>query len=234
MFFITIERLWKSSHKVCIFCAEIVKNLCSCFWTYFVQRPWTTASEKKISSWYFLCLSSKEIPDRTCQHNRIALGYGSMSQAIIFNMFFIVIFDTWHLARITLLLNHQRCYEKSSVHFVQLLLNIFCAETVSDCFWKKNVQLIFLCWIKCVAASANISMFFKERAAASEMILRKNDCFWNLLKEKMCFLELYPLKKWSAETRCFCVFLVELLWWKSSYRKNSRCCEKHRSPFSYG
>ena len=35
-----------------------------------------------------------------------------------------------------------------------------------------------------MAASGNISMFFKERAAASKKILRKNGCFWNLLKKK--------------------------------------------------
>ena len=34
---------------------------------------------------------------------------------------------------------------------------------------------IFLCFSKCVAASGNISMFFKEPAAASEKIF--NDCF---------------------------------------------------------
>ena len=66
MFFITIERLWKSSHKVCIFRAETVKE------------------------------------------------------------------------------------------YVQLLLNIF--------FYVQD----------CVSASGNISMFFKERATASEKILRKN------------------------------------------------------------
>ena len=35
---------------------------------------------------------------------------------------------------------------------------------------KENVQLIF-CVCVCVAASRNISMFFNERAAASEKIL---------------------------------------------------------------
>ena len=46
---------------------------------------------------------------------------------------------------------------------------IFCAETV-----KENLQLllnIFFYVKDCVAASRNISMFFEERAAASEKIL---------------------------------------------------------------
>ena len=36
---------------------------------------------------------------------------------------------------------------------------------------KENVQLIFFYVEDCVAASRNISMFFKERAAASKKIL---------------------------------------------------------------
>ena len=40
---------------------------------------------------------------------------------------------------------------------------------------KENVQLIFFYVEYCVAASGNISMFFNERAAASEKIF--NDCF---------------------------------------------------------
>ena len=61
------------------------------------------------------------------------------------------------------------------------------------------------------------------------------DCFW----KKMCsyFLELCRLKKyfevkpvWNKDVH---VFLVELLWWKSCW-KNPHCCEKYRSPFSYG
>ena len=46
---------------------------------------------------------------------------------------------------------------------------IFCAETV-----KENVQLllnIFFYVEGCVAASRNISIFFKERAAVSKKIL---------------------------------------------------------------
>ena len=46
---------------------------------------------------------------------------------------------------------------------------IFCAETV-----KENLQLllnIFFYVKDCVAASRNISVFFEERAAASEKIL---------------------------------------------------------------
>ena len=50
---------------------------------------------------------------------------------------------------------------------------------------KENVQLIFFV---CVAASRNISMFFTERAAASEKILTTASEIY-LLKEKMrdCF-----------------------------------------------
>ena len=47
-----------------------------------------------------------------------------------------------------------------TVKIVQLLLNIFCVEI-------ENVQLIFFYIEDCMAASGNISMFFKERAAAS-------------------------------------------------------------------
>ena len=52
---------------------------------------------------------------------------------------------------------------------------IFCAETVKivRLFLKENVQLIFFYIEDCVTASGNISMFFNERAAASEKILRK-------------------------------------------------------------
>ena len=61
---------------------------------------------------------------------------------------------------------------------------IFCAETV-----KKFVQLllnIFFYGEDCVATSGNISMFFKERADASEKILRKNVQL--LLKENVQLL----------------------------------------------
>ena len=40
--------------------------------------------------------------------------------------------------------------------------------------------------------------FFKERAAASEKILRKNDCFWNLLTEKTCLWKILILRKKCA------------------------------------
>ena len=54
---------------------------------------------------------------------------------------------------------------------------------------KENVQLIFFL---CVAASKNISMFFNERATASEEILTAAS------ERKMCscFFELSPLKKY--------------------------------------
>ena len=53
---------------------------------------------------------------------------------------------------------------------------IFCAETVKICATaseRKCAADIF--YVEdCVAASGNISMFFNERGAASEKILRKN------------------------------------------------------------
>ena len=62
------------------------------------------------------------------------------------------------------------------------------------CFWKENVQLppnIFFYIENCVAASRNISMFFNERAAASEIYQ------WTTASErKICFLELCPPKKY--------------------------------------
>ena len=57
--------------------------------------------------------------------------------------------------------------------FVQLLLNIFFLATASE---RKCAADIF-CVEDCMTASGNISMFFKERVAASKKILRKNDCF---------------------------------------------------------
>ena len=56
---------------------------------------------------------------------------------------------------------------------LQHKVSIFCAETV-----KNIVQLLLIIFFyveDCVAASGNISMFFKERAAASEKIL--SACF---------------------------------------------------------
>ena len=65
---------------------------------------------------------------------------------------------------------------------------IFCAETVKivRLLLKENVQLIFFYVEDCMAASGNISMFFKERATASEKILRKNVRL--LLKENVQLL----------------------------------------------
>ena len=45
------------------------------------------------------------------------------------------------------------------------------------CRNRKCAADIFFYLEDCMTASRNISMFFKERAAASEKILRKNDCF---------------------------------------------------------
>ena len=55
---------------------------------------------------------------------------------------------------------------------MQLPLNINFVLKIVRLFLKESVQLIFFC--VCVAASGNISMFFNERVAASENILRKN------------------------------------------------------------
>ena len=64
--------------------------------------------------------------------------------------------------------NRERLVSKENE---QLLLNIFCAETVKECaadiFYVED----------CVAAFISISMFFKEHTATSEKILRKNGCF---------------------------------------------------------
>ena len=63
---------------------------------------------------------------------------------------------------------------------LQQRLCIFCAETVKivRLHLKENVQLILFYVEDFMAASRNISMFSKERATASEKILRKMcDCF---------------------------------------------------------
>ena len=90
-------------------------------------------------------------------------------------------------------LQHKVCIfcTKTVKKFVQLLLNIFFVSAnvwlllgVFQCFLKnvrlllkdinerlllkENVPLIF---VLCVAASTNISVFFNERATASEKIL---------------------------------------------------------------
>ena len=55
---------------------------------------------------------------------------------------------------------------------VRLLLKD-CA-TLSERKCAAAFERYFLCLSKCVAASGNISMFFKEHAAASEKIFKKN------------------------------------------------------------
>ena len=83
-------------------------------------------------------------------------------------------------------------YEKSSTQSVYILWRNRedCATASEHIFWrlllKENVQLIFFYIEDCVTASGNISMFFKERAAASEKILRKNVRL--LLKENVQLL----------------------------------------------
>ena len=85
----------------------------------------------------------------------------------IFDKFFLGILMQG-IQRFMLLLNLQRCYQKSS-HKVC----IFCEKTVG-LLLKENVQLIFFFDVEdCMTASGNISLFFKERAAASKKILRK-------------------------------------------------------------
>ena len=49
-FFIIIERLWNSSQKVCVFLCRNREDSSSYFWIYFVQKPWTTASERKCAA----------------------------------------------------------------------------------------------------------------------------------------------------------------------------------------
>ena len=73
--------------------------------------------------------------------------------------------------------------------FVQ---HIFFVLKIVQLLLKESVQLIFLFLSKCVAASGNISIFFKERGAASGKILTTAS------ERKMCscFLELCPLKKY--------------------------------------
>ena len=56
---------------------------------------------------------------------------------------------------------------------------------------KENVQLIFFYIADCVAPSRNISMFFKERAAASE----KTTASEIYLKEKMYFRRISILRE---------------------------------------
>ena len=73
---------------------------------------------------------------------------------------------------------------------LQLKACIFCAETVEKLLLlKENAQLIFFYVEDCMPASENISLIFKERATASEKILRKNVRL--ILKEN---LELLLLK----------------------------------------
>ena len=55
-------------------------------------------------------------------------------------------------------------------------INIVCQKNLQYISCRdrvENVQLIFFYIEDCVAASINISLFFKERAAASKKILRK-------------------------------------------------------------
>ena len=87
-----------------------------------------------------------------------------------------------------------------------------CSLTVFQCFLRngrlllKDIKCATTSKEKCAAYSFTMRwrlcgcfweyfMFFNERAAAFEKIF--NDCFWNLLKEKICgcFLKLCPLKK---------------------------------------
>ena len=57
-------------------------------------------------------------------------------------------------------------------YFLKNVLLLLKDINEQHCFWKENVQLppnIFFCIENYVAASRNISMFFNERAAASEI-----------------------------------------------------------------
>ena len=145
MFFIIIERLSKSVH----FAQKTVKMV-------------RLLLKENLQLIFFLCWRPKEVPNRICQLNRIALGNCCRSghlatKAIILDKFFIVILIP-SIQRITLLLNHLRRYEKPS-HKVC----IFFAQKP----WKKMCSWYFFHIKDCMTASRNISMFFKERAAAS-------------------------------------------------------------------
>ena len=101
-----MQKPWKN------LCDSCWKNLCRCFWIYFEQKQWTTASERK------------------------------------------------------------------------------CA---ADIFYVEENEWPFLETFQC---------FFKERVAASEKILRKNNCFWNLLKEKNVLLKDINIKKKICSCLC--------------------------------
>ena len=51
--FITIERLWKFSQKVCIFFCRNCERMCSCFWTNFVQKSCDCFWKKSVQLIFF-------------------------------------------------------------------------------------------------------------------------------------------------------------------------------------
>ena len=68
---------------------------------------------------------------------------------------------------------HIFCFSKcvAAPRFISLFLKnvrLLLKDINEQLLLKENVQLIF---VLCVAASTNISMFFNERATASEKIL---------------------------------------------------------------
>ena len=71
---------------------------------------------------------------------------------------------------------HKVCtFCTETMKIVRLFLNIFFFMLkIVRLLLKENVQLIYFYVEDCLAASGNISMFFKECATASEKILRKN------------------------------------------------------------
>ena len=69
-------------------------------------------------------------------------------------------------ANVWLLLGVSQCF----LSYGQLLVK----DINMRLLLKENVQLILFYVEDCMAASENISMFFKERATVSEKILRKN------------------------------------------------------------
>ena len=125
MFFIITKRLWK------IFTQTVY---------IFVQKPWTTASERKSAADIFLCWRPKKIPNRICHNNA---GTEIRAKAIIFYNFYRY-FDTRHPTNYIVVKPSKMLWKifstfcAKTVKIVQLLLNIFCIETV-----KENVQLIF-------------------------------------------------------------------------------------------
>ena len=120
--------------KVCIFYIETVND---CF-------------RKKMCSRYFLCWRPKKIPNWICHNNAWRTHMGALWT--IFNMFFIVVLIPG-TQRITLLLNHQRCFSYSLKKVTKNLQYILCRNREDLCSyfciyfvqkpWKKMCSWYF-------------------------------------------------------------------------------------------